>query len=352
MINSARQSPPVSVIVLNYNGLTFLPRCIETLRATRHEPLEIIIADNASKDGSLEYLRKNFPEIKTVAFDTNWGYSGAYNRVAASAEGEFLVFLNFDVEVDPDWLGQPLELFEKDARLGACQPKLRALRDRNRFEYAGACGGFLDLYGYPFARGRVFDILEMDTGQYEDARECFWASGAALFVRKSAFLQVGGLDDSFFLHMEEIDFCWRLHLNGWKVCVAPRSIVYHYSGAALSSERFLKIYYNQRNSLMMLLKNYGIGRLLPAFGGRLLFDIVTFFSSPLRREPKRSVAVVAAYLWILSRLWLLLKKRRQVQRQRSLSDREALKSVLPKSLVIAYFLKKKRTFRDLVPSGW
>jgi GT2 family glycosyltransferase len=352
MATSAKQGPLVSVIVLNYNGLAFLTRCIETLKATQYEPLEIIVIDNASKDGSLEQVRQHFPEITTIAFDTNWGYAGAYNRAVPSANGEFVVFLNFDVEVDPDWLTQSMKLFENDARLAACQPKLRALQDRKRFEYAGASGGFLDRYGYPFTRGRVFDTLEMDTGQYDDARECFWATGAALIVRKSAFQEVDGLDEIFFLHMEEIDFCWRLHLEGWKVCVAPQGVVYHYSGASLSSERFLKIYYNQRNSLMMLLKNYGIGRLIPAFGGRLFLDLITLFSSPLRREPKRSLAVVAAYLWILSHLWPLLKKRRQVQRRRSVPDRQALKSVLPKSLVIAYFLRKQRTFRDLAPPEW
>ncbi len=344
--------PVVSVIILNYNGLAFLPRCLETLHATRYRPLEIIVADNNSKDGSLDYVRQNFPELRIVAFDTNYGYSGAYNRVVKSASGEILVFLNFDVEVEPDWLDQPLELFTADPRLGACQPKLRGLKDRAQFDYAGASGGFMDCYGYPFARGRVFDVVETDNGQYDSVRDCFWATGACLVVRKSAFLEVGGLDDTFFLHMEEIDLCWRLHLGGWKVLVAPRGVVYHYSGAALSAERYPKIYFNQRNSLMMLVKNYGMARLLPALAGRLLLDVVTILTSPLRGEPKRSVAVIAAYTWILSHLWPLLRKRRQVQRQRSVPDRQALKGVLPKSLVIAYFLKKKRTFQSLVPTGW
>lgn len=349
---STGQGPLVSVIILNYNGLAFLPRCLKTIGATSYRPLEVIVIDNASKDGSLDYVRRNFPDVKILAFDRNWGYSGAYNRAIDSASGEILVLLNFDVEVEPDWLEQPLKLFEQDARLGACQPKLLGLKKRTHFEYAGASGGFMDRYGYPFTRGRIFDVLEQDTGQHEDVRECFWATGAALFVRKFAYLAVGGLDDTFFLHMEEIDFCWRLHLCGWKVCVAPQSVVYHYSGASLSAERYLKIYYNQRNSLMMLIKNYSIRRLIPIFGGRFLFDIVTFFSSPLRREPKRSVAVAAAYLWIISHLWLLFKKRRQVQKQRSVPDRQALTNVLPESLVIAYFLKKKRTFTELVPPGW
>jgi GT2 family glycosyltransferase len=352
MTVTTQQDPLVSIIILNYNGLTFLPRCLATLAATRYRPLELLVVDNASKDGSLNYIRKNFPEVRTIPFQTNWGYSGAYNRAITSASGEILVLLNFDIEVEPDWLDQPLALFAKDARLGACQPKLRALKERHRFEYAGACGGFMDRYGYPFTRGRVFDVLEADTGQYDDVRECFWATGAALIIRKDAYLEVGGLDDTFFLHMEEIDLCWRLHLRGWKVCVAPQGIVYHYSGAALSSERFLKIYYNQRNSLMMLMKNYGFRRLLPFLGGRVLFDLVTLVSSPLRREPKRSVAVIAAYLWILTHLWPLLKKRQQVQRLRSLPDRQALKNILSKSLVIAYFLKKKRTFKDLNPTDW
>lgn len=340
--------PTVSVIVLNYNGLDFLPRCLETLHKTSYTPLELVVVDNNSTDGSLAYLRRNHPGVRIIAFSENLGYSGAYNAAIEQVASEYVVLLNFDVEVEAGWLDQPMDLFFSEPRLAAVQPKLRALQNHSRFEYAGGSGGFLDRYGYPFLRGRVFDTLEEDHGQYDDVASIFWATGAALITRRESYVKAGKLDADFFLHMEEIDLCWRYRLLGWDVKVAPKGVVYHFSGAALSAERFHKIYYNHRNSLVMLFKNYGFLRLLRFLPVRWLLDGVTVVTSVFRKEPQRSAAVLAAYGHILLHLPRLISKRRQVQRMRSVSDRDLDGVIYPGSLVWRYFVRKQRTFSQLL----
>jgi GT2 family glycosyltransferase len=340
--------PTVSVIVLNYNGLDFLPRCLETLQKTTYSPLELVVADNNSTDGSLKYLRSNYPKVRIIEFSENLGYAGAYNAAIQAVDSDVVVLLNFDVEVEPDWLDQPMELLMAEPRLAAVQPKLRALQSRQRFEYAGGSGGFLDRYGYPFLRGRVFDTLEEDHGQYDDVVSIFWATGAALVTRRQSYLDAGGLDADFFLHMEEIDLCWRYHLLGWDIKVAPRGVVYHYSGAALSAERFHKMYFNHRNSLAMLFKNYGTARLFLCLPVRWLLDGFTVVTSVFRKEPKRSAAVLAAYWYLIVHLPSLMAKRRRVQRMRAIPDRALDAVIFPGSLVRHYFIKKNRTFSQLM----
>lgn len=184
--------PLVSIIILNFNGLRFLPRCLQSLAATEYSPYEIIVADNGSSDGSLAYLREHFPTVKIIEFQDNWGYSGAYNRAIPQADGKYCVLLNFDVEVEPNWLTQAIEMMEDDPLIAAAQPKLKQYQDHTKFEYSGGSGGFLDAYGFPFVRGRLFDQTEPDVGQYDDSCEIFWATGAALIVRKETYLSAGG----------------------------------------------------------------------------------------------------------------------------------------------------------------
>lgn len=312
---------------------------------------EVCVVDNASKDGSLDYLRREFPSVKLFPLSQNLGFSGAYNAVIPGLEADYLVLLNFDVEVEPNWLEQAIHLLETRPKLAAVQPKLRALQDRVTLEYAGGSGGFVDRYGYPFARGRIMHHLERDTGQYDDSVPIHWASGAALIVRKSAYLACGGLDNDFFLHMEEIDLCWRFWLYGYECAVAPQGVVYHFSGAALSKERLAKMYYNHRNSLVMLLKNYDTARLLTCFVPRVLLDLLTVLISPLRREPKRSLAVMQAYAYLFSHLTSILKKRREVQAKRSVADRELDHVIFPGSLLAQVHFKQHLTFRQIV-SEW
>ncbi len=345
---SASALPLVSVIILNYNGLAFLPRCLETLRRTTYAPLEFIVVDNCSSDGSVSYLREHHPDVKLHISAKNLGYSGAYNAVIPKASGEILVLLNFDVEVEPEWLNQAVSLLVENPRIAAAQPKLRSLQRRNLFEYSGGGGGLIDCYGYPLVRGRVFDTVEEDCGQYDDSVPIHWASGAAFVVRRSDYAAAGGLDDSFFLHMEELDLCWRFWLMGREVVAAPQGIVYHYAGAALSAERYHKMYYNHRNGLVMLLKNYGAGSLWRYLPVRWALDWVTVLASPFRGEPKRSAAVLAAHLYVLFHLRSIIRKRRAVQRLRRRKDRDLRHVILPFSVVRRYYLNKQRTYSQLI----
>jgi GT2 family glycosyltransferase len=277
----------------------------------------------------------------------NLGYAGAYNTVVPQVEGEIVVLLNFDVEVEPGWLDQAVELLTAEPRLAAVQPKLRSLQRRDFFEYSGGSGGFIDRYGYPFVRGRVFEAIEPDTGQYDDVVPIFWATGAALVTRKSAYVEAGGLDADFFMHMEELDLCWRYWLLGHEVKVAPRGIVFHWAGAALSAERFHKMYFNHRNGLVMMLKNYSPKSLLCYLPGRLAQDWITVIASLFRREPKRAAAVLAAHAYVLGRWPSICAKRRRVQRMRKVRDRELARVIYPHSIVWRHFIRKLRTFTQL-----
>jgi GT2 family glycosyltransferase len=346
-LDSTAAGPTVSVIILNYNGLSLLPRCLETLQQSTYSPLEIVVVDNNSTDGSLAYLRESHPGVKIIEFRENLGYSRAYNAAVPMVEGEFLVLLNFDVEVEPNWVDQAVEMLVADPNLAAVQPKLHQLQNRKSFEYSGGSGGFIDIYGYPFTRGRVFDAVELDEGQYDDAVPIFWATGAAFVTRKSAFLAAGGLDGDFFMHMEELDLCWRYWLLGWTVKAAPRGIVYHFAGAALSADRYHKMYYNHRNGLVMLIKNFNLTNLLRRLPVRWMLDWLTVWTSLLKREPKRSAAVLAAHGYVWAHLPAILAKRRKVQQTRKVADRVVQRVMLPDSVVWRYYIRNERTFSQI-----
>jgi GT2 family glycosyltransferase len=304
--------------------------------------------DNNSSDGSLDYLRRAHPEIRLFPITQNLGYSGAYNSVIPSINGDILVLLNFDVEVDPDWLGDAIEVLERSPNVAAVQPKLKSLQNKAFLEYAGGCGGFIDRYGYPFVRGRLFDTLEEDNGQYDDSVPIHWASGAALITRRSSYLEVSGLDNDFFLHMEELDLCWRYWLHGWEVKVAPRGVVYHHSGAALSADRYRKMYYNHRNGLVMLLKNYSVISLFKYLPIRIFLDWLTVLMSPFQGQYKRSFAVIAAHLFVLIHLPGIWRKHVRVQRLRRISDNDLASVIFPGSIVYRYYLLKQKTYSQLL----
>jgi len=249
-------SPPrVSVIIVSWNARDLVERCLPSVVATDYPNLEIIFADNASTDGSAAWIAREHPSVTIVRHPGNWLFCRGNNAALPHATGEYVVLLNNDVEVPPHWLDPLVETLTTQPDVGAVQPKLLQYDDRSRFEYAGAAGGFLDRVGYPFTRGRVFDTMERDRGQYDQARDVFWATGAALMLRRSALDEVGALDERFEMHMEEIDLCWRLQRRGYRVRVEPSSEVYHIGGASLPQGSPRKTYYNFRNSLLMLYKN-------------------------------------------------------------------------------------------------
>ncbi|HLR36861.1 MAG TPA: glycosyltransferase family 2 protein [Chitinophagaceae bacterium] len=249
------QPPKVAVVILNWNGKKFLKQFLPSVVASDYPNTDIYIADNASTDNSVEFIRQNFPEIKIILNSGNLGFAGGYNEALSKIEADYFVLLNQDVEVTSNWIQPVIEEMEKDHQIAACQPKLRAFHHKDFFEYAGAAGGWIDRYGYPFCRGRVFKTVEKDKGQYDYEQTAFWASGAALFIRAHLYQEAGGLDEDFFAHMEEIDLCWRLQRMGYKIAVCPRAMVYHVGGGSLPQGNPRKVYLNFRNNLIMLYKN-------------------------------------------------------------------------------------------------
>ncbi|MBU1368150.1 MAG: glycosyltransferase family 2 protein, partial [Bacteroidetes bacterium] len=264
--------PKVAVVILNFNGKFFLERFLPNVIAYSSEVAELVIADNASTDDSVSFLQSHYPEIRLIENAGNFGFSTGYNLALKQIEADYYVLLNSDIEVTPHWIEPVIALMESDKQIAACQPKIRSLEQPAFFEYAGAGGGFIDKFGYPFCRGRLFQQVEEDNGQYDDDMEVFWASGACMFVRADLYHQYGGLDDSFFAHMEEIDFCWRMKNQGYKIMYTGKSAVYHIGGGTLPKKSYRKTYLNFRNNLSLLYKNLPQDQLVKIILLRLFLD--------------------------------------------------------------------------------
>jgi GT2 family glycosyltransferase len=340
-------SPLVSVVILNYNGKKFIDVLFESLYKTRYRPVEWIMVDNASQDDSVAQTRQKFPDVKIILSPNNLGYTGGNNLGIQSARGKYVVLLNNDVEVESDWLTHLVAAAEADDTIAALQPKLNSMINRGYFEYAGASGGFIDRWGFPFLRGRIFDTIEPDRAQYDDVREVFWASGAALFLRKAALDEAGWLDEIFFMHFEEIDLCWRLHLLGYKVKVIPQALVHHYVSASLPAADFKKLYWNHRNNLIMLIKNLAAPNFFRVLLWRFILDGVAAFQSLVKGQIARVFAVLKAHGWIYWHIGLLHQRRKAVQQARKVPDKNFEHLVYSKSIVADYFLKGKKEFRKL-----
>jgi hypothetical protein len=261
----------ISIVILNWNGKTWLEKFLPIL-LSRANNANIFIIDNASSDNSVDYIKNNFPSIKLILNKFNEGFAKGYNDALKQIDSKYYVLLNSDIEVGDNWLAPIIDLMESNSSIAACQPKILDFNDRLKFEYAGASGGFIDNLGYPFCRGRIFKRSEIDNGQYNDSIEIFWATGACLFLRASYFWEVGGFDDDFFAHQEEIDLCWRLKNKGYKIMVEPKSFVYHVGGATLDSASPFKTYLNFRNNHYMLFKNLPLAKLFIVTPTRLILD--------------------------------------------------------------------------------
>ena len=244
----------LAIVILNWNGAKMLRQYLPSVLQNSRDEATVVVADNASTDDSLELLREHYPEVQLILFDKNWGFADGYNKALAQIDAEYYLLLNSDIEVTPHWLTPLIEFMDSHPDVAACQPKLLSIADRDAFEYAGASGGFLDRYGYPFCRGRIFETVEKDEGQYNTPAEVLWATGAALFVRARVYNNVGGLDGRFFAHSEEIDLCWRMRLQGYKIFCLPESVVYHVGGGTLPKSNPMKTFLNFRNNLTMLYK--------------------------------------------------------------------------------------------------
>ncbi len=331
----------LGVVILNWNGKAFLERFLTLVKEHSPSYTHIVVADNASTDDSLAYLEEQHPDVSLIRLSENLGYAGGYNEALSRLDADFFVLLNSDVAVGPGWVEPVLELMEQDEGIAACQPKLLSFSDPSSFEYAGAAGGFLDRYGYPFCRGRVFETIEKDTGQYNDTREVFWASGACLFIRASAFRKAGGFDTRFFAHMEEIDLCWRLKQQGYKIMVCPASTVWHVGGGTLPKSNPRKTFLNFRNSLWLLAKNLPARYFYPAIMLRLALDELAATRFLFQGNVKDCLAVFKAQNAFF-RTFLKMRKESQ-------SIPKSLPSgIYRKSIVLDYFLKKKKYFTDIL----
>lgn len=327
---------PVAVIILNWNGEKMLAEYLpQVISATDDTIADVIVADNGSDDGSLELLERSFPGVIVVKLDRNYGFAEGYNRAIAATDYRYTVLLNSDVAPATGWLNPLYDYMEAHPDVGACQPKIRSYVDHKSFEYAGACGGFLDRNGYPYCRGRIFDTVERDLGQYDMVIPVFWASGAALMVRSELYVKVGGLDKDFFAHMEEIDLCWRIKLAGYAVVVIPQSVVFHLGGGTLPASNPRKTYLNFRNNLLLLHKNLPDSSRKKRLLVRRLYDALAWVKFVVSLDFADASAVLRAH--------------RDFRKMRANYTSHPDVDLLPKSpdIVVDYYLRRRKVYSDL-----
>ena len=342
----------VAVVILNYNGEKLFPVFLPSVvQYSNNDFIEIIIADNASTDDSVAFLKENYPTIRRIELSENYGFAEGYNQALGILKEEkkfdYYVLLNSDVEVTENWFTPIINIFEEDTEknISAIQPKIRMHAEKHLFEHAGAAGGMIDYLGYPFCRGRIFDTLEEDTAQYDNQIPIFWATGAAMAIRAEVYHDLGGLDKDFFAHMEEIDLCWRIHHTGKKIIYCPESTVFHLGGGTLNPMSERKAYLNFRNGLSLLLKNLPSKNLFFKVYFRMLLDGVAGIKFLLDGKPKFTLAVLRAHFYMYANLPSILKKRKANQKK---FGKLTLPSIVyPKSIVWQYFAKKNTTYNTL-----
>lgn len=339
-------APKVSIIILNWNGKKWLEQFLPSVSATTYSNHEIILVDNGSTDDSIAFTKSNFPNIRIIALDKNYGFTLGNNLALPHIDSPYYVLLNSDVEVTPNWLEPLVEKMESDEKIAAIQPKIRKFAQKTHFEYAGAAGGYLDKFAYPFCRGRVFDTLEEDKGQYEDAQEIFWATGACCMVRKKVSDEMGLFEPSFFAHMEEIDFCWRAKNWGYKIYCEPKSIVYHVGGGTLPQGNPRKTFLNIHNSLAMMYRNLPANQIFIKIFVRLILDGV-FAAKLLTTADFSSIMAIAKAHWTF---FLGIPKWRKSRKElygNHILPQSHTAGYLAKSVVWQYFGRGKKHFDAL-----
>lgn len=332
-------SPSVAIVILNWNGKALLERFLPSVVKNRGEAF-IVLADNASTDDSVAFVIQHYPQVQVVVNERNYGFAGGYNKALENVDADLYCLLNSDVEVTEGWLAPVLELFEKRPEIGIVQPKIKDLNRPSHFEYAGAAGGFLDLFGYPFCRGRIFQSLEEDTGQYDDVREIFWATGACMFIKRELFWELGGFDPDYFAHQEEVDLCWRAHNKGYRVLYTGASEVFHMGGSTLSNMNPKKTYLNFRNSLYSITKNLPKRKAFPIVFSRLLLDAVAALRFLFQFKIRHAWAILRAHLSFYRHLPKTLRKRERKQ--------FVEKYAVTTSIVWSYYVSRVRSFGILV----
>lgn len=333
-----------AIVILNWNGAAMLRRYLPNVIEYSRTDAEVYVADNASSDDSVEMLREHFPSVHLVLLDRNYGFAEGYNRALKEIAAEYYVLLNSDVEVSHHWLSPLVEFMDNHSDVAACQPKLLAINDRDAFEYAGACGGFIDRLGYPFCRGRVFNSIENDNGQYDFATEILWATGACMLVRATDFMAVGGFDGRFFAHCEEIDLCWRLRIAGKRVFCIPDSYVWHVGGGTLPKSNPMKTFLNFRNNLTMLYKNLPDNELSTVMRLRWFLDMLAALQFLVKGKVGDAKAVIRGRRAYLKWRNDFTADRQKIQSSRQINHVTGMYSF---SLLWQYYVKGRTKYSDL-----
>ncbi len=332
--------PKVSVVILNWNGRFFLEKFLPSVYNSTYPNIEFVIGDNASTDDSVDFVKANYPQIRIIQNDHNYGFAGGYNKVLEQVEADYYILLNSDVEVTTHWIEPVIEMMERENYVAA-QPKIRAFHKKTHFEHAGGAGGYLDQFGYPFCRGRILHVTEEDLGQYDTEEEIFWATGAALFIKSAAWREAQGFDADFFAHMEEIDLCWRLKGMGYKIGYCPQSTVYHVGGGTLQTSNPKKTYLNFRNNLFMLHKNLPLVQALGIIFIRFWLDLVALIHFLLQGKGKDAWAVSRSHQAFFINFFKNSKKRKKY----NVSFNK--KGLYKKSIIWDFYVNKIQKFSDL-----
>ncbi|MFO7938892.1 MAG: glycosyltransferase family 2 protein [Bacteroidales bacterium] len=335
--------PKTAVVILNWNGRKFLEKFLPAL--LKHtDNAEIIVADNASEDDSHMFLQTHYPDLRYIQLDKNYGFAGGYNKALSQIEATYYVLLNSDIEVSDQWLSPLTKALDDTPELAACMPKIKAFARPDHFEYAGACGGFIDKYGFPFCRGRIMDTVEKDEGQYNERVNIMWATGACLAIRSNIFHQLGGFDEAFFAHMEEIDLCWRIHHLGKAIQVIPESVVYHVGGGTLPNESPFKLFLNFRNNLFLLYKNLPLHARKKIMLRRRVLDYIAYFIYLLKGQFHNAAAIRKAHRAYRKEKMNLERKHQSIKKAPESYFRRL---IYPHSIVWHYMGKNKRKFSQL-----
>ena len=334
----------IAVVILNWNGKVFLEEFLPSV-IKNSACATIYIADNDSNDDSISFLELNYPDIKIIKNEINSGFSEGYNVALKKIDSEYYILLNSDVQVTPHWIEPIIELMDSDKTIAACQPKILDYKNKTYFEYAGACGGYIDKYGYPFCRGRIFNYLEKDNQQYNQTTEIFWATGACMFVRSSHFWEVDGFDKDYFAHMEEIDLCWRMKNLGHKIYIEPKSTVYHVGGGTLNKINPKKTFLNFRNNLVTLLKNSYSNHLVIKIIYRMILDAVAAFKFLIEGNGKHFIAVIKAHIKFYMMLPSTLRKRALMKQKLGFEFTKS--SIFQLNIVYFHFIKRIKTFSEI-----
>lgn len=338
--------PAVTLIILNYNGLKDTKKCIKSVLSSHYPRLTIIVVDNGSKRNEALLLQKAFQreDIQFIRNKKNYGFTDGNNRILANVKTKYVVLLNNDVEVTPNWLKPLIVEMEKNKKIAVAQPKILWAKKKRYFDYAGACGGYIDMFGYPFTRGRIFNTIERDNGQYDEMTDIFWASGAAMVVRSSIFKKIGYFDTRFFNYMEEIDLCFRINKAGYRIVCIPKTHVYHKGAATSSKNELRKRFWEHRNNLLMITKNFAIIRLLFILPARFFLDYASFAYYLFNRRPDYAAAVLLSHLSYLHLVpQVLLDRLTSSPRQKKVE----LRYIFQQSIVMSYFIFRKRTYATL-----